>query len=327
MNSVMALLRFPSHKKLWKLGFLVLFLGSALTLYLQWHQVIVQIIEWQKLFHALLAKHIAAVAQNAFLHGWALVALSFGYGVFHAIGPGHGKAVIVTYLGTHKESINKGVAISMAAAVLQALIAISLVSVLAKILGLKFSEVNSYGSDITTVSYLLVGLLGGYLLLTALYRLIKVSRSVPNSQRDSTTEHSHHHHSDSCCSNHHVHQPTRQESWIQTMGVVLSMGIRPCAGAIIVLIYAHLVDAYWYGIIASLVMGLGTGLSVSAIALGTQFARNWFESVISEKGQPSSNSMALFLLCIRILGGMLLVFLGWSLYSAAPSVGASHPLF
>ena len=87
---------------------LLVWLGLAVSLYSNWHQIIRQIIEWQKVFHALLATHVNAIKQDPLNHGLALIALSFAYGVFHAIGPGHGKAVIITYLGSHQESLRRG---------------------------------------------------------------------------------------------------------------------------------------------------------------------------------------------------------------------------
>ena len=101
----------------------------AITLYIYWYSILSHIVEWQKVFHDLLATHINAITQDPVHHGTMLIALSFGYGVFHAIGPGHGKAVIVTYLGSHKESLRRGAIISLLAALFQAVIAILLVSV------------------------------------------------------------------------------------------------------------------------------------------------------------------------------------------------------
>jgi ABC-type nickel/cobalt efflux system permease component RcnA len=92
------------------------------------------------------------------------------------------------------------------------------------------------------------------------------------------------------------------------------------------LIYAHLVDFFFYGVIATLVMGLGTGLSVTGIALGTQFARNWFEGMIAENTNGHSYAKDNILLYVRIVGGLMLVFFGWSLYTAAIQANVNHPL-
>ena len=60
-----------------------------------------------------------------------LAGLSFAYGVFHAAGPGHGKAVISSYLVATGEGFRRGVALSALAALAQALAAIALVGLFA----------------------------------------------------------------------------------------------------------------------------------------------------------------------------------------------------
>lgn len=115
-------------------GFLLLFtLIFVIIIYTYWYFIIAQVIEWQRVFHDLLATHVNNITKDPVHHGLMLIALSFVYGVFHAVGPGHGKAVIVTYLGSHKESLSRGALISFLAALFQAIVAIILVSVLAKI--------------------------------------------------------------------------------------------------------------------------------------------------------------------------------------------------
>ena len=105
----------------------------------------VAIVDLHKTLHYMLTVHINAVSNNALQYGGVLIALSFAYGIFHAVGPGHGKTVIVTYLGTHKESMWNGILISLSAAILQAVIAIALVSILAIVLKLNLAEVQHYG--------------------------------------------------------------------------------------------------------------------------------------------------------------------------------------
>lgn len=340
MNQILALAHAPQYGKFRKLTFLLLALLLAVVAYSHWHQFMVHIVEWQKSFHTLLAKHISAVAEDASGYGWALIALSFGYGVFHAVGPGHGKAVIVTYLGTHKESLVKGVGISMVAALLQAAIAIALVSILARALQFKFADINHYGDNITLVSYVMVMLLGLLLFGTALHRLLTSRRAAKRAEpishdninhQNRHHHHDHHHHhrheENTGCDCNHAYVHTPNQSWLQTVAVVMSMGLRPCAGAIIVLIYAHLTGVFYYGVLATLMMGIGTGLSVSAIALGTQFARNWFETMVADSTHVHPRTTYTIMTYIRLSGGITLVLIGWSLYHAATQVSLDHPLF
>ena len=62
---------------------------------------------------------------------WGLMGVSFAYGIFHAAGPGHGKAVISSYLVANEETWRRGVTLSFASALLQALTAVVIVGVAA----------------------------------------------------------------------------------------------------------------------------------------------------------------------------------------------------
>ena len=294
----------------------------VLTLYKNWPWIIRHIVEWQRVFHELLASLINAISQDPVHHGLRLIALSFVYGVFHAVGPGHGKAVIIVYLGSHKESLHRGAVISLLAALLQSLVAIFLVVILSQLLSLKFSQVNQYADQIKLVSYLLVMGLGIYLFVSAASKQWSFFRKKASDHHD----HDHHHaHDHSCCGHKHAHQSDPKETWLQSLSVVFSMGIRPCAGAIIVLIYAHLVGVFVYGVVATFMMGLGTGLSIAGMAIGTQLARNWFEKMALADNQTllKMNLGA----WIKMCGGVIIFLLGFSLYQAATQVIGPHPLF
>ncbi len=329
---------------------LLVVIATGVTIYSQWDSFVLSAVELQKSLHGMLAKHILAISKNTSEFGLALMALSFGYGVFHAVGPGHGKAVIVTYLSTHKESIAKGIIISFAAALLQSSIAIGLVSLLAGLLKFKFSEVHNYGNDVATVSYFLVMTLGLFLVVKAMTTILKSKKVFSQKTAYSEQPHqakqehhghthqhhdhnghvhhhdSHHEHGSSCgCS--HTHVPEKNESIWQTLAVIATMGARPCSGAIVVLIYAHLVGVYLYGIVATLLMGLGTGLSVGLIAVGAQFARSWLESMVAHGSGQSVFRKFNVSSYVRLVGGIVLILLGWSFYKAAMVISTSHPLF
>ena len=65
---------------------------------------------------------------------WSLIGLSFLYGIFHAAGPGHGKAVISSYLVANEETWKRGVVLSFASALVQALVAVVVVGIAAALL-------------------------------------------------------------------------------------------------------------------------------------------------------------------------------------------------
>jgi nickel/cobalt exporter len=65
---------------------------------------------------------------------WTLLAISFAYGIFHAAGPGHGKAVISSYLVANQETARRGIVLSFASALMQALVAVAIVGICAWLL-------------------------------------------------------------------------------------------------------------------------------------------------------------------------------------------------
>lgn len=311
-------------------GLIILCVISILlvALYWKWDGVIQSVVILQKQLHTMLVEHIRSVSKNTDDFGSSLMALSFGYGVFHAIGPGHGKAIIVTYLTTHKEKVTTGVVMSFSAALIQALVAIVLVSLLSDVLDYQFSEVRHYGNGVALASYVLVIILGVMLSLSTGYRLVKATLSQRSEQQKISIhqhQHQHQHHHGSCgCS--HGYVPDKNKSLWEAFLVVLSMGIRPCSGAIVVLIYAHLVGVYFFGIMATLLMGFGTGLSVCMLAIIAQYGRSWLEKMLIKEDEESWYSRWPFTEYVRLLGGVILILLGWSFYSAALKVVANHPL-
>jgi len=62
--------------------------------------------------------------------------------------------------------------------------------------------------------------------------------------------------------------------WRRGLAAVVACGLRPCSGAIIVLIFALAQDLFWTGVGATLIMGLGTAATVAAIATVAVSARN-----------------------------------------------------
>src|SRR5213595_281082 len=91
---------------------------------------------------------------------WSLVGLSFLYGIFHAAGPGHGKAVISSYIVANDETWTRGVVLSFASALFQAIAAVTLVAIAAAVLNLTARQINTAVNTIETVSYALIVLIG-----------------------------------------------------------------------------------------------------------------------------------------------------------------------
>src|SRR5499427_7055613 len=95
---------------------------------------------------------------------FALLGLSFAYGIFHAAGPGHGKAVISSYLVANEETWRRGLVLSFASALLQAFVAVAIVAVAAVLLGATAKMMGDTVRVIETASYALIMAVGARLL-------------------------------------------------------------------------------------------------------------------------------------------------------------------
>jgi ABC-type nickel/cobalt efflux system permease component RcnA len=216
---------------------------------------------------------------------WTLMAISFAYGVFHAAGPGHGKAVISSYLVANEETARRGIALSFASALLQALVAVLIVGVCAWLLNATAKTMCGAERAIEIASYALIAAFGARLVWTkggGFFRVLQADRPVPAMAAATPHHHDHHHHGhhdhhhdhghvhDEHCG--HSHGPTPAElagpgGWRRGLGAILAVGIRPCSGAILVLVFALAQGLFWAGVAATFVMGLGTAITVATIAV------------------------------------------------------------
>src|SRR5437588_7072082 len=128
---------------------------------------------------------------------WLLMGISFAYGIFHAAGPGHGKAVISSYLVANEETWKRGVTLSFASALLQALVAVAVVGIAAALLGATAGTMNRAVWWIEIVSYGLIAAMGARLLWVkggGFLREWAAVRAPKSVGAAATVAHRHHHH-------------------------------------------------------------------------------------------------------------------------------------
>ncbi|MEA2946517.1 MAG: nickel/cobalt transporter (NicO) family protein [Alphaproteobacteria bacterium] len=140
---------------------------------------------------------------------WSLFGLAFLYGIFHAAGPGHGKAVISSYLVANEETWRRGVVLSFASALIQALVAVAVVGIAAALLNATAPTMNRAVNVIETASYGLIILIGLRLLWVKGGAFVAAFRTLhrPTAVGAAVTppDHDHHHghaHDDHA---HHAH--------------------------------------------------------------------------------------------------------------------------
>ena len=202
---------------------------------------------------------------------WTLLGISFAYGIFHAAGPGHGKAVISSYLVANDETWRRGIVLSFASAILQALTAVVIVAVAAVLLNATSKAMGDTVRIVEMVGYGLIILIGVRLLWVKGRAFLHLLFPQAHAQHDHHHGHAHDHGDDEGYAWGHVHAPEPSElagkHWLRRgLAAVIAVGLRPCSGAIIVLVFALAQSMFWIGIASTFVMGLGTAITVSAIA-------------------------------------------------------------
>lgn len=248
---------------------------------------------------------------------WTLLGISFAYGVFHAAGPGHGKAVISSYLVANEETARRGIVLAFASALLQALVAIIVVGICAWLLNATARTMCGAERAIEIASYALIAVFGARLAWTKGGSFLRALRGAQLPLRagpaplvpalagasDTATasspahgharvldggpghDHDHHGHAhahaapahgepghvhDEHCGHHHGPTPDQLAGpggWRRGLSAIFAVGLRPCSGAILVLVFALAQGMMWAGIAATLLMGLGTAITVAAIAI------------------------------------------------------------
>jgi nickel/cobalt exporter len=284
--------------------------------------------EQQRFYHTL-TEAIKAMRVDPW-HLWSLIGLSFAYGVLHAAGPGHGKAVISSYMIANETELKRGVLLSFLSSMMQGGVAILLVG--AAYLVLRGSSISMTQAThfLEVVSYALIAAFGGWLLFRKL-RGMRARRLAPAIAHDHGHDHSHAHHDHShdhghshgsgevCDTCGHAHAPdpsmlkgdrfALREAW----SAIIAVGLRPCSGALIVLSFALLNGLYLGGVLSVFAMSIGTAITVSVLAtlavtakdLAVRYASSGSSAMRISNGIEISGAMLVLVLGIVLLGASL----------------------
>ncbi len=217
-----------------------------------------------------------------------LVVASFIYGILHAVGPGHGKAVISSYMLADKETLRRGIFLAFLSSLIQALSAIVLIGglyVAALATGLQTKWAEGW---LETLSWGAVAVVGAWLMFKQLWPMfarrdaatkahdlhdhahgndhshdhqehVASASDGHDHSHDHGHDHDHDHDSGHVHDEHcgHAHLPGPEElrsklTWSRALAISFSIGIRPCTGALLVIIFAATQGLIWAGILATL---------------------------------------------------------------------------
>ena len=294
----------------------------------------------QQNFYASMAGALRGVnSSHAMSAAITLVLISFAYGVLHAAGPGHGKVVISGWLLATESQLRRGILLAFMSAMLQAFVAIAVVSAVLLLLDGAATAAKSAATLLEAASYLMIAAMGLYLMWTGLGPILSRIKMRPlfsgqtapaiagtghhfeivNPRPPITVSANHVHGPDCGCD--HAHLPDAKAvsgdwSWRKAASLTLAVGLRPCTGAILVLLFANTLGIYWAGVASTFVMGLGTFITVSVIAAIAVYSRR----LATQMMERDSRWLARLELVLRIGGGSAIFALG-AMMSLAMATG------
>ena len=229
-----------------------------------------------------------------------LIVLSFTYGVFHAAGPGHGKAVITSYLVSNEVALRRGLLISLLAALLQGLVATALIGIASFVFHATAPRMTAAAEAIEFVSYVCIATLGAVLcwrkgraLVAAVWpepvaaplafagsSVVDFGRQSPSVSRFVADDGgSGHVQGDDCgCGRAHMPDPrqfaTARFDLRAAALAIVTAGARPCSGAILVLVFAMAQGMFFVGVASTFAMALGTAVTTGALAAAAVYAKS-----------------------------------------------------
>ncbi|WP_284775661.1 nickel/cobalt transporter [Agrobacterium sp. lyk4-40-TYG-31] len=253
----------------------------------------------QQMFYRSLTGALKAMREDP----WALaslIGLSFAYGVFHAAGPGHGKAVISSYMIANETQLKRGILISFISAIIQGAVAIALVGAAYLVLRGTSITMTKATQTMEIASFAMVALFGAWLLFRKLHSLLTrpapalsveyAAPAIKTATMDSSPmrtgmgsglrfqgkpvfpDHAQSGTGDICttCGNAHAPDPSllrgKDFSLHEAWSAIIAVGLRPCSGAIIVMSFSILNGLLLGGVLSVLAMSIGTAITVSLLA-------------------------------------------------------------
>ncbi len=252
----------------------------------------------QRGFQNAMATALRGIQAGEPLAIWALCAATAAYGFVHALGPGHGKVLIGGAALASKASMRRLGVLTLLSSLAQAGTAILLVGSLAFLLRLGSRDlVDLTEAYLAPFSYLAIAAIGAVLVFRGLRSWRRMGR---------------HQHSETCgCG--HAHGPSIEEvstlnSNRDAVALIASIAIRPCTGALFVLVIAARFEVFWIGALAVVTMGLGTAAFNLMVAGSGVAARR-----LASLGAGDSQGVQALSAALHVIGGLTIALLSFGM--------------
>ena len=292
---------------------LLIALFALFTLHSHWGAFLQWCLSMQITLHRYLVMYLLQLNNHQYSGGLWLLTGAFLYGVLHAIGPGHGKFIVATYLSTNQESQRATRVVPFLGSLMQGVSAILFVFILAVGFNLAAGDLSESRWYVEKISALMIGGFGAYVIYQALTHLRPRKLRIA-----SLTPLGHQHAADCGCGHHGVGVAT-QGDWKTRLGVILAIGARPCSGAIMILLFSNALGIVSWGIAAVMTMSLGTALSIMGLSLAVRYARGQTAALFGSEARR----LTWVVPALKVAGGVALILFATVLFLTVIPVSAN----
>lgn len=259
------------------------------------------IYSWQNAIYSTLSKLLIGLETGNSQAIALFLSLAFLYGVLHAAGPGHGKAVISSYLLATGDTLKRGLILTAASSFAQGLTAIIFTIISLKIFGL---TARSITQSLNILDYFFAAALL-FMGLRLLYQSLKSNVNASNCTHIPPAE-----------------ILAKAHTLKDDVSLILTIAIRPCSGAVLILVFVLTKNLWAIGIAAVFMIALGTFITVAILATIATFMKQWAVRLASQGKSTTAfvwleRAAATFL----ILMSGLLIFGIWSFERISPFGG------
>ena len=244
------------------------------------NKVFFKIIIWQQYLKTKMTLLVRqAKAEGSVKPIWLLILAAFAYGVIHAAGPGHGKAIALSYALAQRPSYAQGLLFSNSIAFFHGVSGIIFVLFIRFILNTSIMDNLDNVTKITQiVSYSIIACLGAVIFFHTVYKLVK--------------------------NNHETHP--KEIKGLNPVLAAAFVGCIPCPGVVIVMLFALSMNLFILSIILGLAISIGMGFTISIVVLLTISGKFASLNVIEKRGKKSFDLEK----WIELFAGLILMVLG-----------------
>jgi ABC-type nickel/cobalt efflux system permease component RcnA len=255
-------------------------------------KVLAKIAVWQQKLNTKLTEQVRRLKTDRSWGAlWPLIVMAFFHGIVHAAGPGHGKVVVFSYFMSRRSSIKKGFLLGNLISFCHAVSGVIIVLILYFVIKTAYlSSFETISEKIKLVSYSLVVLIGLVLLFNSLFHIKKRPSRLPEEASPATAS---------------DHKGALQ--------LALAVGMVPCPGVVIIMLFALSFNLPATGLMMSLIMALGMAATISFAGLLSILGQEGLLKGLSKKERAQYGVQK----GLAIFGSLLIIGFGSVLWVGA----------